>query len=256
MKIIDTHTHLYLPEFETDRDEVIIRAVERGVSCLLMPNIDIGSVEPMLSAEKRYKGICYSMIGLHPTSVRDDYRSQLDQIEDLAGKHKYVAVGEIGIDLYWDKSHISEQMDAFRFQVRLALEKDLPVVIHSREAFNEIFSLLEEFRGEELKGVFHAFSGDLETAEKAIGLGFKLGIGGIVTFKNSGLDRIINTIDPENILIETDSPYLAPSPYRGTRNESSYAAIIAQKIAEIYDTDIDNIAGITTSNAMKLFNLE
>jgi TatD DNase family protein len=255
MTIIDTHTHLYLPEFDEDRDEAVKRAVENGISKMLMPNIDMHSVEAMLSAEKRYHGICYSMIGLHPASVKGDYIMQMKEIEDISRKNDFVAIGEIGIDLYWDKTFVIEQIGAFRQQINLALESDLPVVIHSREAFREIFQVLDEFKGRNLRGVFHAFSGDLPTAEKATGMGFKLGIGGIVTFKNSGLDRVLKEVKPENLLIETDSPYLAPVPHRGKRNESAYANIIAQKLAEIYEADIGEIASITTDNAINLFRL-
>lgn len=256
MILIDTHTHLYLPEFDEDRDESVRRAVETGISKMLMPNIDVNSVDAMLAAEKRYSGICFSMVGLHPTSVKEDYIMQLDQLEDISRKHNFVAIGEIGIDLYWDKTFIREQTEAFTRQLILAMELNLPVVIHSREAFTEIFQVLEGMERKNLRGVFHAFSGDRDTAERAVKLGFKLGIGGIVTFRNSGLDNVIRDIEPEHILIETDSPYLAPSPHRGRRNESAYAAIICRKLAEIYKSDDEEIASITTYNAKKLFNLQ
>ena len=256
MQFIDTHTHLYLPEFDTDRDEVVNRAVGNGISKMLMPNIDIQSVDQMLSAVNRYPGICYPMIGLHPTSVKEDYLSQLDKLENLAAKHKFIAIGEIGIDLYWDKTFLKEQLIAFRRQIAFASDKELPVVIHSRDAFPEVFSVLDEFKGKELKGVFHAFSGNIKDAEKAISMGFKLGIGGIVTFKNSGLDKIVKEIGPENLILETDSPYLAPVPYRGKRNESSYICIINKKLAEIFGMSEEEIASITYSNSTGLFNLE
>ncbi|MCX6254522.1 MAG: TatD family hydrolase [Bacteroidia bacterium] len=219
MQLIDTHTHLYLPEFDTDRDEAVNRAVSTGIVKMLMPNIDIQSVDLMLSAVNRYPDICYPMIGLHPTSVKDDYLYQLDKLENLFTKHKFVAIGEIGIDLYWDKTFLKEQSIAFRRQISFAIDKRLPVVIHSRESFTEVFSVLDEFEGKGIKGVFHAFSGNIKDAEKAIGIGFKLGIGGIVTFKNSGLDQIVKVTGPENIILETDSPYLAPVPHRGKRND-------------------------------------
>jgi TatD DNase family protein len=255
MNLIDTHTHLYLPEFDNDRDEAVKRATQNGVTNLLMPNIDMYSIEAMLSAEDRYSGICHPMIGLHPTSVKEDYPHQLNEIEKVSREHDFIAVGEIGIDLYWDKTFLIEQLGAFRRQIVLALSNDLPVVIHSREAFSEIFSVLDEFRGKGLRGVFHAFSGDLETAERAIADGFKLGIGGIVTFRNSGLNKVIRDVDPVNLVIETDSPYLAPDPYRGKRNESAYLDIICRKLAEIYEVDEEKIAGITTDNARCLFNI-
>ena len=233
MQFIDTHTHLYLPEFDTDRDEVVSRAIGSGISKMLLPNIDLQSVDLMLSAVNRYPGICYPMTGLHPTSVKSDYLSHLDNLEKLVAHHKFIAIGEIGIDLYWDKTFLKEQMISFRRQIAFAFDNGLPVVIHSRDAFPEVFSVLDEFKGKALKGVFHAFTGTLQDAETAIDMGFKLGIGGIVTFKNSGLDKIVSEIGPDNLILETDSPYLAPVPYRGKRNESSYICIINRKLADI-----------------------
>jgi TatD DNase family protein len=256
MQFIDTHTHLYLPEFNADRDEAVNRAVSNGISRLLLPNIDIESVEPMLSATERYPGICYPMLGLHPTSVKADYDSQLSELESLITKHRFIAIGEIGIDLYWDKTFLNEQLISFRRQIVFALEQKLPVVIHSRDAFPEVFSVLDEFKGKELKGVFHAFTGSLEDAKKAIEAGFMLGIGGIVTFKNSGLDKIVKETGPEHIILETDSPYLAPVPYRGKRNESSYIFLINQKLAEIFGMSEEETASIALTNSVSLFNLK
>jgi TatD DNase family protein len=255
MELIDTHTHLYLPEFDADRDEVVSRAAVCGVSKLLLPNIDIRSVDPMMSAVARYPGICYPMSGLHPTSVKEDYADQLDFLENLITQHKFVAIGEIGIDLYWDKTFIQEQLISFKRQLEFACGLGLPAVIHSRDAFPEVFSVLEEFKGRSLKGVFHAFSGNLSDAEKVIEMGFKLGIGGVVTFKNSGLDKIVKEVGPENLVLETDSPYLAPFPYRGKRNESSYICIINKKLAEIFEMSEEKVAEITYSNTVGLFNL-
>jgi len=195
------------------------------------------------------------MIGLHPTSVKEDCLSQLDELEKQFDKHRFIAIGEIGIDLYWDKTYLNEQMNAFRRQVAFAIEKNLPVVIHSRDSFPQVFAVLEEFEGENLKGVFHAFSGNSEEAEKAIRMGFFLGIGGIVTFKNSGLDKTIETIGPENIILETDSPYLSPAPHRGKRNESSYICIINRKLSEIYRMKEEEVAMITYSGSTALFNI-
>lgn len=254
MNLIDTHTHLYLPEFDADRDEVVNRAVNNGVVKMLLPNIDLQSVASMLSLENRYIGICSPMIGLHPTSVKEDYLIQLDKIESLFEKNRFIAIGEIGIDLYWDKTFLKEQIIAFRRQIAFAIDKGLPVVIHSRESFPEVFSVLDEFNRKGLKGVFHAFSGNIKDAENAIGMGFKLGIGGIVTFKNSGLDKIVKEIGPENIVLETDSPYLAPVPFRGKRNESSYICIINKKLAEIFGMSEEEIASITFTNTTGLFN--
>jgi TatD DNase family protein len=255
MQIIDTHTHLYLPEFDTDRDEVVERALGSGIVKMLLPNIDLQSVEPMLSAVKKYPEVCYPMSGLHPTSVKEDYLSQLEKLESLFTKNKFIAIGEIGIDLYWDKTFLKEQIYAFRRQITFALENNLPVAVHSRNSFQEVFSVLDEFKGKGLKGVLHAFTGSLEDAVKATGMGFKLGIGGIITFKNSGLSEIVKEIGPGNIILETDSPYLAPVPYRGKRNESSYICIINKKLAEIFGMSEEETASITITNTNELFNL-
>ena len=255
MQLIDTHTHLYLPEFDTDRDEVINRAINNGISKMLLPNIDIHSVDPMLSLADRYPGVCYPMIGFHPTSVREDYISQLEDLEKIFATNTFVAIGEIGIDLYWDKTFLKEQLISFRRQISFAAEKNLPVVIHSRDAFREVFSVLDEFKGVELKGVFHAFTGNLSDARKAVESGFKLGIGGIVTFKNSGLDKIVKEIGPGHLILETDSPYLTPAPFRGKRNESSNISIINKKLAEIFGQSEEETAMVTYLNSVKLFNL-
>ena len=255
MQLIDTHTHLYLPEFDADRDQMVARAVTAGVEKLLMPNIDIDSVAGMLTASERYKQICYPMIGLHPTSVREDYIAQLDQLEKFENNNKFIAVGEIGIDLYWDKTFLRQQIDAFRRQINHALDRELPVVVHARESFREVFSVLGEFKGRNLKGVLHAFTGTSEDAIKAIEFGFKLGIGGIVTFKNSGLDKIVKLSGPENIILETDSPYLAPVPHRGKRNESSYICIINKKLSEIFGMNEEEIASMTYFSSVSLFRI-
>jgi len=255
MQFIDTHTHFYLPEFDPDRDLAVKRAVSSGVVKMLMPNIDFQSVDLMLSAENRYPGICFPMIGLHPTSVKEDHLSQLDKLENLVTRHKFIAIGEIGIDLFWDKTFLKEQLIAFRRQIAFAIDKGFPVVIHSRESFPEVFSVLDEFKGKGLKGVFHAFSGNIKDARKAIGMGFKLGIGGIVTFKNSGLDKIVKETGPENLVLETDSPYLAPVPHRGKRNESSYICIVNRKLADIFGMSEEEVASITFANSTGLFNL-
>ena len=255
MQLIDTHTHLYLPEFDADRNEVVNRAVSSGILKMLMPNIDIHSVDQMLSADRGYPGICYPMIGLHPTSVKEDYLFQLVKLEELFYKHKFIAIGEIGIDLYWDKTYLKEQIIALRRQISFAIARGLPVVIHSRESFPEVFSVLDEFKGVGLEGVLHAFTGNIKDAERAIGLGLKLGIGGIVTFKNSGLDKIVKETGPENLILETDSPYLTPVPYRGKRNESSYLCIINKKLAEIFGMSEEEVASITFASSNALFNL-
>jgi len=255
MQLADTHTHLYLPEFDPDRDEMIDRAVAGNVVKLLMPNINIHTVDAMLSAADKYKGICYPMIGLHPTSVKEDFNDQLEKLEEIFTQYNFIAIGEIGIDLYWDVTLLKEQTEAFRRQVAFAICKRLPVVIHSRKSIHETFSVLDEFRGQGLKGVFHAFSGDLKDAEKAAGMDFKLGIGGPLTFKNSGLDIIVQEIGLEHIILETDAPYLAPDPYRGKRNESSYICIINKKLAEILGKSEEETASVTFENSRRLFNI-
>jgi TatD DNase family protein len=256
MQLIDTHTHIYLPEFDADRDEVINRAISIGVGKMLMPNIDILSVDKMIAVDRRYPEICHSMVGLHPTSVKEDYLIQLDKIEDLFSKHKFIAIGEIGIDLYWDKTFIKEQTVALRRQIAFALEHKLPVVIHARDSFPEVFSVLDEFKDNGLRGVLHAFTGTINDASRAIDMGFMLGIGGIVTFKNSGLDLVVKEIGPDNLILETDSPYLAPVPHRGKRNESSYVYLVNKKLAEIFGISENKMAEITYATSLKLFNIK
>jgi TatD DNase family protein len=255
MNLIDTHTHIYLPEFDPDRDEAVSRALEIGIVRLLLPNIDTHSVGPMLSAVARFPEICVPMIGLHPTSVKEDYTDQLDSLEKLWTEHSFIGIGEIGIDLYWDKTFLNEQIYSLRRQISFALEKNVPVAIHSRDSFPEVFSVLDEFEGKGLKGVLHAFTGTIEDAWRAVGMGFMLGIGGIVTFKNSGLDKVVKEIGPRHLVLETDSPYLAPVPHRGKRNESAYICLINRKLAEIFRMDEEEVASITYDNSVRLFNL-
>lgn len=256
MKYIDTHSHLYLEEFNNDREEIISRALGAGVVKILLPNIDKTSVSAMLELTHNFPGICYPMIGIHPTYVKEDYLEQLESVKEWLTRDKFIAIGEIGIDLYWDKEFIRQQTEIFKAQIELALTYNLPVVIHARKSFPEIFSLLEEYRGSGLRGVFHAFTGDTGQAEFIIDLGLYVGIGGIVTFKNSGLDKVVADIGIHNILLETDSPYLAPSPFRGKRNESSYIPLIAEKIAETTCLSLKEIAEVTSKNAHNLFKLK
>ena len=255
MQFIDTHSHLYLPEFNNDRDEVINRALREEIGKICLPNIDTRSVKPMMDLVNKYPDFCFPMMGLHPTSVRKNYRDILNNIQEYLLKKNFIAIGEIGIDLYWDNTYKKEQMKAFREQVGLAIDNHLPVVIHIRDSFNEVFQILDEFKPDYPKGIFHSFTGNLDQANRAIAMGFKLGIGGIVTFKNSGLDKVVSDIDPEHIVLETDSPYLAPVPKRGKRNESSYMVYTARKIAELHNITIEKIAEITTQNAIRLFKL-
>jgi TatD DNase family protein len=255
MQLTDTHAHLYLPQFDNDREETIRRALENGVTRILLPNIDSLSVEPMLNLSAGYPGICFPMIGLHPTSVKEDYREQLATMKGWLKKEKFYAIGEVGIDLYWDKSRLMEQEEALSYQIELASEYNLPLVIHCRESFNETVTILEKYRDYNLKGVFHAFSGTPEQAEKVIKMGFLLGIGGVVTFKNGGLDKLVAETGVASLLTETDSPYLAPAPFRGKRNEPAMIRYTAEKIADICQIPITEIASITTKNAENLFKI-
>ena len=255
MKIIDTHTHLYLDQFNQDIDKVISKAKENGVSKFIFPAIDSSHFENMHKLKSRYPENIYLMTGLHPTDVKENYKEELDFITKTLKNHNYVAIGEIGIDLYWDKSFLKQQQEAFRFQIKLAIKNDLPIVIHCREAFDEIFEILNEENCETLRGVFHCFTGDLDQAKKAISLGFLLGIGGVVTFKNGGIDKFLNQIDLKHIVLETDSPYLAPVPFRGKRNESSYIIYVLEKLSELYKIPKEEIALVTTNNAKKMFSL-
>jgi len=256
MIFVDTHTHLYLDEFENDRSQVIERAIDKGVKYMFLPNINSESIGGMLSLEEKYPKNCLPMMGLHPTDVKANFKDELQIIEQWLTKRKFIAIGEIGIDLYWDKTFKNEQIEAFIYQIKLAKKYKLPIVIHSRESMTEILTVLENIDTENLTGVFHCFNGTLEEAFKVIDMGFMLGIGGVVTFKNSGLDKIVSAIGIEHLVLETDAPFLTPVPFRGKRNESSYLLYIAQKIAEIKNMDIEEVARITTINATKLFNVD
>jgi TatD DNase family protein len=255
MELIDTHSHIFLPEFDADRDQVITNALESGVSKILLPNVDSTTTSALLDLVSEHPDVCLPMMGLHPTSVKEDYKEQLKTVEDNLSKRKYCAIGEIGMDLYWDKTFKKEQEEAFRYQIELAKKENLPIVIHARESFDEIFEIMHEVNDDNLKGVFHAFTGDNDQADQIVEWGFKIGIGGIVTFKNAGLDKVVHNIDINHIVLETDSPYLAPVPKRGKRNESAYVLYIAQKIAEIKNIELEEVAKITTKNARQLFNI-
>ena len=255
MKIIDTHTHLYLNQFKDDIDKVIKRSIDKGINKFIFPAIDSTHFDDMHDLKNKYPGSIYLMSGLHPTNVKENYKEELEFVVNSLKSHSYVAIGEIGIDLYWDKTYLKQQQDAFEFQIRLAIKNDLPIVIHCREAFDEIFEILDKENCTKLRGVFHCFTGTLEQANRAIRLGFKLGIGGVVTFKNGGIDKFLSQIDLKHIVVETDSPYLAPVPFRGKRNESSYITYVIDKLSEIYGLPIKEIASITTKNAEKVFAL-
>ena len=255
MIITDTHTHLYSEEFDQDRNEMIQRAIVAGVSRFFIPAIDSTCTASMYALENTYPENVFLMMGLHPTYVKDNYKEELQHVETELAKRKFYAIGEIGIDLYWDKTHLKEQQDAFCHQIRLAKQYQLPIVIHCRDAFDEIFEVLEAEKSSDLFGIFHCFTGTHEQALRAISFNMKLGIGGVVTFKNGKIDQFLNQIDLKHIVLETDSPYLAPIPYRGKRNESSYIINVVQKLTEIYGLPFDEIARITTENSKAVFGI-
>ena len=255
MLLIDTHTHLYLNAFDDDRVAMVERAIASGVKYMFLPNIDSSSVKGMDSLCDRFPENCFPLMGLHPTSVKENFREELVNVERLLGEDTYYGVGETGIDLYWDKTYYQEQVEAFNRQIDLALEYDLPLVIHARESFKEIFDVLENRDISGLQGVFHCFTGNLDDAERAIGLGFMLGIGGVLTYKNSGLDKVVEALGPEKLILETDAPFLPPVPRRGKRNESAYVIHVADKMAEILGIRAAEVAEITSRNASQLFNL-
>jgi TatD DNase family protein len=256
MHLTDTHTHLYLSDFKNDIGKVIERAINNGITRMFLPNIDSKSIKPMNKLASDYKDCIFQMMGVHPGSINEDFKKELKIVEDELAKGHYIAVGETGIDLYREKKYIKEQLYAFEKQLKLAKEYGLPVVIHARNSFTEIFKTLEKFKNSGLRGVFHAFTGTIEQAEYIINrFNFKLGIGGIVTFKNSGLDKVVSEVDLEHIVLETDSPFLAPVPWRGRRNESGYLVYIAGKIAEIKNMSQLKVAEITTQNAFDIFGI-
>ena len=251
----DTHTHLYSEEFEQDRGEMIQRAINAGVSRFFIPAIDSTCTQAMYDLEQDFPENVFLMMGLHPTYVKDNYEAELAHVASELAKRKFYAIGEIGIDLYWDKTHLKEQQIAFRQQIQWAKQYKLPIVIHCREAFDEIFGILEEEKSPELFGIFHCFSGTYEQALQAISYNMLLGIGGVVTFKNGKIDQFLDRIDLQHIVLETDSPYLAPIPFRGKRNESSYVVNVAAKLAIIYNLSVSEIAQITTENSKRLFGI-
>lgn len=256
MQLVDTHTHLYAEEFDADCDEMLQRAFKNGVTKILLPNIDSTSLQGMKNLCARYSDNCYPMMGLHPCSVKDDFETELALVEkELFSKYKYYGVGEMGLDLYWDKTFYPQQKTAFIQQAKWSIELNLPLSIHTREATDEAIELLSmpELKG--ARGVFHCFGGTTQQAEQIIGLGFHLGIGGVLTFKNSNLGEVLAPIDLRHIVFETDSPYLAPVPYRGKRNESAYILNIAQKLAELKDISQEEIAAITTANVAAIFDV-
>ncbi|GAB3919199.1 TatD family hydrolase [Mucilaginibacter boryungensis] len=255
MVLTDTHTHQY---YETDaekRAELMRRCFENDVTRLFLPNVDAASIPMVMGLATEYPENCFPMLGLHPCDVKDDWQQQLDTISAAIPNQKIYAIGEIGIDLYWDKTTLDKQIEAFKIQIGWAKANQLPIVIHCRDAFNEVYEVLLQEQDQHLRGIFHCFSGTLEQANKIIDLGFYLGIGGVVTYKNGGLDKVVQEIDLKHIVLETDSPYLTPVPYRGKRNESSYLVYVAQKVAELHNTDMETVAEITTANSKTVFGI-
>lgn len=256
MKIIDTHSHIYSEEFDNDIDDVIARAQVAGVEKILLPNVDVSSIAPLHNTADRYKDYCIPMMGLHPTSVGENWQEELNTIKKQLESRTYIAIGEIGIDLYWDKTFQQEQKYVFEEQLRWSIEYDLPVAIHSRDAIAECVECVRNVGHEKLRGVFHSFGGSIEELQSILSLeNFLLGISGVVTFKNSTLSTVLKETDLSRIVVETDAPYLSPVPYRGKRNESSYTLFVVQKLAEIYGVTAEEVGEITTNNAKKLFNI-
>ena len=254
--MIDTHTHLYSDQFDSDRKEMLQRAFDKGVTKFFLPAIDSSYHEKMLALESEYPGKIFAMMGLHPCDVKPEtWEKELEIVENYLKQRPFCAIGEIGIDLYWDRTTLDIQVKAFEQQIDWAIAYDLPIVIHTRESFDEVFEVLERKKHPRLRGIFHCFSGTLEQAKHAIDLGFILGIGGVVTFKNGKIDQFLHEISLEKIVLETDSPYLAPVPFRGKRNESSYVELVAGKLVDIYGKDFSEIDRITTANAEKIFGV-
>ena len=255
-ELIDTHAHLYAPEFDQDRMEVWQNAKKQGISHVFLPNVDQHSIGPMLQLADQDPDHLHPMMGLHPCSVKEDYKTVLELVRQWLDKRQFCAIGEIGIDLYWDKSTLAAQEDAFLTQVEWATALDLPIVIHSRESTALIIQHLRPLVSEKLRGIFHCFSGNLDEAMEIIDMGFLLGIGGVLTFKKAGLDKVVEQIPLQHLVLETDAPYLAPVPHRGKRNESGYTRMVAEKLAEILQTDIQEVAAVTTANAKRLFGID
>lgn len=255
MIITDTHAHLYSEAFDDDRSDMIERALKENVKRFFIPAIDSTYTEAMLQLEKEYPDNVFLMMGLHPTHVKENYKEELKHVEEMLTQRQFYAIGEIGIDLYWDKSTLSIQQEAFRHQIKLAKQYKLPIVIHCREAFDEIFEVLDKEKDDDLYGIFHCFAGNIEQAHQAISYNMKLGIGGVATFKNGKIDQFLNQINLKHIVLETDSPYLAPVPYRGKRNESAYITKVLEKLAIIYGVTVEEIASVTTQNSKDIFKI-
>lgn len=253
MTLIDSHTHLYLQDFKEDIEQVILRANEAGVEKFYLPAIDSSETENLLQMEQMFPGKCFAMMGLHPCSVKDNYKEELVLVKNWLQKRHFVAIGEIGLDFYWDKTFARQQYETFEQQIDWALHYDLPIVIHTRNAMKETIDVIKKYEGRGLRGIFHCFGGSYENASEIIGAGFYLGIGGVITYKNSGLAEVVEQIDIQHIVLETDAPYLTPVPFRGKRNESSYLKVIAQKVADVKKLSLEEVAAVTTANATRVF---
>jgi TatD DNase family protein len=255
MILTDTHTHQYYETEPDKRQELMQRCLDNGISRLFLPNVDSASMELVFSQVEAFPQYCYPMLGLHPCDVKENWKQELELIDAAIPQHKIYAIGEIGIDLYWDKTTLPQQVEAFKIQIGWAKKLGLPIVIHCRDSFNEVYEVLLEEQDERLRGIFHCFTGTVEQANKIIALGFYLGIGGVVTYKNSGLDKVVQEIDLKHIVLETDSPYLTPVPYRGKKNESSYLVYVAQKVADLHQISLEKLAEITTQNSKLVFGV-
>lgn len=256
MRLIETHAHIYASEFKEDIDTVISNAKRDGIERIYMPNIDSESIVSMLEVEERFPGFCIPTIGLHPCYVKENFEDELRIMEEWLQRRAFVAIGEIGIDLYWDKTFVEQQKQALKIQTEWAKEREIPIIIHARDSIEEILEVLEPLNSEKMTGVFHCFSGNLDQAQRVIDLGFVLGIGGVSTFKNGGLDKVIPSIDVKHLVLETDCPYLAPVPYRGKRNEPAYVKLVAQRVADLKEVSIEIIAEATSKNADRLFQYD
>ncbi|WP_439483801.1 TatD family hydrolase [Cyclobacterium plantarum] len=253
MKFIETHAHIYSKKFDQDRNQVIQNAIDTGIEKIFMPNIDLDSIEGMLAVERDFPGVCYPMLGLHPCDVGEDFEKQLSQMEQWWGKHKFCAVGETGIDLYWDKTYFEQQQESLKRHIQWAKEKQLPLILHCRESMQETIDLVQSMNDEKLTGIFHCFSGSLEQARSIIEMGFYLGIGGTLTYKNSGVGQVIAETGLDRLVLETDSPFLAPVPFRGKRNSPEYIPHIAEKMAYFTGTSMQEVADVTGRNALEVF---
>lgn len=254
MNLVDTHTHLYSDDYKGDRADMIQRALEAGISRLYMPGIDSSNINDMLLLEQQYPGVCIPMMGLHPCYVKENYKEELQIVKEWLDKRPFVAIGEIGLDFYWDSTFADQQLEAFNLQMEWALEKHIPIVIHTRNAMQATIDAVKPFAAKGLKGIFHCFSGSYESAVQITNMGFYLGIGGVLTYKNAGLPAALEKIDLAHMVLETDAPYLTPVPFRGKRNESAYVTYVAEKLAEVKQVSLETVAAVTTENALKIFH--